>query len=188
MASFWSTKNAAVVINTALKPVHTKVFLTSSIELAKSALVFPRGSKEMWPCASSPALARRLHDFCRRKKTRGQPLDYIIKFRKLALPCYPQFEPVLTSSTYSARPRSFPGTDVRPSGGSQEDVSQLKEPQALLEALMLFGASPRIITRYEVRRRSGCRGWSQSFAPFTEPTYFRKHYDETHGAYRHNAV
>jgi nitrate reductase beta subunit len=68
----------------------------------------------------------------------------------------------------------------------------LKNDKTLLGALMLFGASPRIITRFEVQGEEAV-GWDVEGAevarvPFTEPTYFRKHFDEQHGAYRHNTV
>ena len=75
---------------------------------------------------------------------------------------------------------------------AKEMYRNLKNDRQLLGALMLFGASPRIITRYEVQGDEAV-GWDVDGqevvrVPFTEPTYLRKHFDETHGAYRHNTA
>jgi nitrate reductase beta subunit len=68
----------------------------------------------------------------------------------------------------------------------------LKDDRKLLGAMMLFGATSRILTRFEVQGDEAV-GWDvddQEVArvPFTEPTYFRKHFDEKTEAYRHNTA
>ncbi len=68
----------------------------------------------------------------------------------------------------------------------------LKDDRKLLGAMMLFGASERILTRFEVQGDEAV-GWDVDDmevvrVPFTEPTYYRKHLDEKTNAYRHNTA
>jgi len=65
-----------------------------------------------------------------------------------------------------------------------------KDDPKLLGAMLLFGATNRIITRFEIQD-SHAVGWDVdgkevARVPFTEPTYERPHFDPKHGAYRHN--
>ena len=66
-----------------------------------------------------------------------------------------------------------------------------KDPQ-LLGAMLLFGASNRIITRFAVEDEVAV-GWDVdgkevARVPFTEPMYTRDYYDEKYQAYRHNTT
>lgn len=148
-------------------------------------------------CVESCIGKIRLHGFL---ATQGEPrednpLDYIVKIRRLALPCYPQFG--TGPNVYYIPPVHVPDPFLDQLFGpgvaeAKEMYRNLKNDKPLLGALMLFGASPRIIDRYAVEGDVAI-GWDLEGqevvrVPFTEPTYFRKHFDETHGAYRHNTA
>ncbi len=123
------------------------------------------------------------------------PLDYIVKIRKLALPSYPQFG--TGPNVFYIPPVHVPDPFLEMVFGpgveeAKELYRNLKNDRQLLGALMLFGASPRMITRYEVQGVEAV-GWDVDNVecvrvPFTEPTYFRKHFDEQYGAFRQNTV
>ena len=123
------------------------------------------------------------------------PLDYIVKIRKLALPSYPQFG--TGPNVFYIPPVHVPDPFLEMVFGpgveeAKELYRNLKNDRQLLGALMLFGASPRMITRYEVQGDEAV-GWDVDNVecvrvPFTEPTYFRKHFDEQYGAFRQNTV
>jgi nitrate reductase beta subunit len=148
-------------------------------------------------CVESCIGKIRLHGFLstQEEPREDNPLDYIIKIRKLALPCYPQFG--TGPNVFYIPPVHVPDPFLDQLFGpgveeAKEMYRNLKNDRQLLGALMLFGASPRIITRYEVQGDEAV-GWDVDGqevvrVPFTEPTYFRKHFDETHGAYRHNTA
>ncbi len=123
------------------------------------------------------------------------PLDYIVKIRKLALPSYPQFG--TGPNVFYIPPIHVPDPFLEMIFGpgveeAKELYRNLKDDRKLLGALMLFGSSPRIITRFAVQGDEAV-GWDVDDnecvrVPFTEPTYFRKHYDEQFEAYRQNTV
>lgn len=123
------------------------------------------------------------------------PLDFIVKIRKLALPSYPQFG--TGPNVFYIPPVHVPDPFLEQIFGpnverSKEMYRNLKDDPKLLGALMLFGASNRIITRFDVQNEVAI-GWDVdgeevARVPFTEPTYFRKFLDEKAGAYRHNTA
>ena len=62
----------------------------------------------------------------------------------------------------------------------------------LLGALLLFGSTNRIVTRFEVKKNR-VLGWDEdgkqvADVPFTEPSWVREHYDEGRDVYRHNTT
>ncbi len=66
----------------------------------------------------------------------------------------------------------------------------LKDDKQPLGAMMLFGASTRIITRFKVEGETVI-GWDVedrevARVPFTELVYVRDHCDERFAVYRHN--
>ena len=148
-------------------------------------------------CVESCIGKIRLHGFLstQEEPREDNPLDYIVKIRKLALPCYPQFG--TGPNVFYIPPVHVPDPFLEQMFGpgveeAKDMYRNLKNDKQLLGALMLFGASPRIITRYEVQGDDAV-GWDVDGqevvrVPFTEPTYFRKHFDEQYEAYRHNTV
>jgi nitrate reductase beta subunit len=68
----------------------------------------------------------------------------------------------------------------------------LAEDPELLAALLLFGSSQRIITRFQ-RQGQEVLGWDLegrevARVPFTEPVVIREHFDDRRGVYRHNTT
>jgi nitrate reductase beta subunit len=121
------------------------------------------------------------------------PLDYIIKIRKLALPLYPQFG--TGPNVYYIPPVHVPdGFLEQLFGPSVEETKQLyrnlKNDKKLLGALLLFGASDRIIDKFAVQGEVAV-GWDVdgkevARVPFTEPFVVRDAFDAPHQTYRHN--
>lgn len=123
------------------------------------------------------------------------PLDYIVKFRKLALPLYPQFG--TGPNVYYIPPIHVPDPFLDMMFGPGVEAAKdmyrsLGNDKKLLGALLLFGASNRIITRYEVQGDEAV-GWDVegtevARVPFTEPIYVRPHHDDRFEVYRHNTA
>ncbi len=123
------------------------------------------------------------------------PLDYIIKIRKLALPSYPQFG--TGPNVYYIPPVHVPDGFLEQVFGP--DVARVKalyrnvrEDPRLLGALLLFGSTNHIITRFDVSGETAI-GWAEdgtevARVPFTEPTYLRDYFDRRFGVYRHNTT
>lgn len=157
---------------------------------------FPRVEQgEQALCVTGCIGKIRLHGF---RTTIGapredNPLDYIIRIRKLALPLYAQHG--TGPNVFYIPPTHVPdpfleqlfGPGVEEAKKTYRDIPN--DPK-LLGAMMLFGASERIIDRFAVEG-SVAIGWDidgkeVARVPFTEPTYVRTAYDERHAVYRHN--
>jgi nitrate reductase beta subunit len=159
---------------------------------------FPRVEKgEVALCVESCIGKIRLHGFL---TTRGEPradnpLDYIVKIRKIALPLYPQHG--TGPNVYYIPPVHVPNGFLEQLFGPGVEAAKsmyrkLADDRQLLGALLLSGASQRIITRFEVQGEEVV-GWADdgeevARVPFTEPVYIRKHFDEVHDVYRHNTT
>ncbi len=125
------------------------------------------------------------------------PIDYIVHFRRLALPLYPQHG--TGPNVFYVPPIHVPnGFLEQLFGPGVERAKELyrnlgaPENKTLLGALLLFGSSSRIIERFEVQGDEAV-GWDVngtevSRVPFTEPVYTRDHYDAVHDVYRHNTT
>jgi len=123
------------------------------------------------------------------------PLDYIVRIRQLALPLYPQHG--TGPNVYYIPPVHVPNGFLEQLFGpavqrSKDLYRALARDRRLLGALLLFGASPRMIQRFEVRE-DRVLGWDVddrqvADVPFTEHTWVRSHYDEAHDVYRHNTT
>lgn len=123
------------------------------------------------------------------------PIDYIVRIRKLALPLYPQHG--TGPNVFYIPPLHVPNGFLEQLFGpnveaAKELYRQLAYDKKLLGALLLFGASSRILTRFEVQGEYAV-GWDvdgveAARVPFTEPVYHRDHYDTRHGSYRHNTA
>jgi len=159
---------------------------------------YPRVEQgEVALCVESCIGKIRMHGFL---TTRGEPrednpLDYIVKIRKLALPIYPQ---------HGTGPNVFYIPPVHVPDGFLEQIfgpgvarakalyRNLENDPKLLGALLLFGATNRILTQFEVQKEEAV-GWDVdgrevARVPFTEPVYIRDHYDAEHDVYRHNTT
>lgn len=159
---------------------------------------FPRVEQgEVALCVESCIGKIRLHGFL---TTQGEPrednpLDYIVKIRKLALPLYPQFG--TGPNVYYIPPVHVPDPFLEQMFGPGVEEAKamyrnLKDDRQLLGALLLFGSSNRILTRYEVQGDEAV-GWDVDGnevirVPFTEYVYTREHFDKRFGAYRHNTA
>jgi len=139
----------------------------------------------------------RLHGFLSTQTAprEDNPLDYIIKIRKLALPLYPQFG--TSPNVYYIPPIHVPDNFLKQMFGpgleeAKALYKQVKDDKQLLGALLLFGASNRIIEKFKVEGDEAI-GWDidgkeVARVPFTEPHYVHDNYDERHGVYRHNTT
>ncbi|MCC6750172.1 MAG: dehydrogenase [Deltaproteobacteria bacterium] len=157
---------------------------------------FPRVEQgEVARCVETCIGKIRLHGF---RTPQGapredNPLDYLIHVRKVALPLYPQFG--TGPNVFYIPPLHVPnGFLEQLFGPKAEEAKEVyraaKEDKKLLGALMLFGASDRIITRFEAKEKEVV-GWDVggkevARVPYTEPTWIRAAYDRKHQAYRTN--
>ncbi len=159
---------------------------------------FPRVEQgEVALCVESCIGKIRLHGFLttRSEPREDNPLDYIVKIRKLALPLYPQHG--TGPNVFYIPPIHVPTGFLEQLFGPNVEASkrlyrQLASDRKLLGALLLSGASQRIITTFKVEKDE-VLGWAEdgdlvARVPFTEPVYIRKHYDEAHDVYRHNTT
>lgn len=178
---------------------YKKVFFNAiSRSSSKCIGCYPRVEQgEVALCVESCIGKIRMHGFL---TTQGppredNPLDYIVKIRQLALPSYPQFG--TAPNVYYIPPVHVPDAFLEQLLGpgvaaAKEIYRHLKDDRNLLGALLLFGASPRIITRFEVQGAEAV-GWDDTGSevarvPFTEPCYERPHHDEHFDVYRHNTA
>ncbi|MCA9729943.1 MAG: dehydrogenase [Candidatus Eisenbacteria bacterium] len=159
---------------------------------------FPRVENGMVAlCVESCIGKIRMHGFLttQAEPREDNPLDYIIKIRKLALPLYPQAG--TGPNVYYIPPLHVPTGFLEQLFGPEVERSkkmyrELASDPKLLGALLLFGSTNRIIHRYEVQGEEAV-GWDEhgeevSRVPFQEPVYIREHYDRARSVYRHNTT
>lgn len=178
---------------------YKKVFYNSISRASEKCIgCFPRVEQgEVALCVESCIGKIRMHGFL---TTQGEPradnpLDYIIKIRKLALPLYPQagtgpnvyYVPPLHVPTGFLEQLFGPGVDK-----AKDTYRNLAADPQLLGALLLFGASNKIITRYAVENDVAI-GWNDAGeelarVPFVEPVYIRDKYDAARDVFRHNTT
>ena len=121
------------------------------------------------------------------------PIDYLVKVRKVALPLYPQSgtEPNVYYVPPIHAPRQFlkqmfgPGVDQ-----AIETYTKAKDDPDLLGLQMLMGATEHIIHSFkvdgEVARGFDEAGKELVSVPLREPTFIRKYFDEVRDVYLHN--
>jgi len=178
---------------------YKKVFYNAISRVSEKCIgCFPRVENgEQALCVESCIGKIRLHGFIssRGEPRADNPLDYIIRIRKLALPIYPQhgtgpnvyyIPPVHVNDGFLEQ---LFGPGVK---HSKQLYRDLIEDDKLLGALMLFGSTDRIIDRFEVQG-AWVTGWDEhgeelAKVPFREPDVVRPHYDEAHQVYRHNTT
>ncbi|HXH18056.1 MAG TPA: 4Fe-4S dicluster domain-containing protein [Chitinophagales bacterium] len=124
---------------------------------------------------------------------RDNPIDQIVRIKKLALPLYPQYgtEPNVYYVPPIHVPREFlyqlfgPGVD-----NAIETYRNIRDDKELLAAFLLFGNSPKIIHSYKTDGSYAIgydeKGNVVTRVPFTEPIYVRPYYDDKVKSFRHN--
>lgn len=126
-----------------------------------------------------------------------RPIDYIVRIRKLALPLYPQF--ATGPNVFYIPPIHVPDVYLDQMFGpgveeARKMYRNLKTDKKLLGALLLFGASDKMIDKFAVEGKDGTEfavGWDDKGqevcrVPFTEAVAIRNHLDEKRQAYRQN--
>ncbi len=180
---------------------YKKVFFNTIARASEKCIgCFPRVEQgEVALCVEGCIGKIRMHGF---RTTQGapredNPLDYIIRIRQLALPLYPQFG--TGPNVFYVPPVHVPdGFLEQVFGPGVEAAKELyrnvhaPENRRLLAALLLFGASNRIIDRFDVEGEEAV-GWDLNGTevariPFTEPFYVRPAFESNLGVYRLNTT
>jgi len=127
------------------------------------------------------------------KADAGNPIDYLVHVKKVALPLYPQFG--LEPNVYYLPPIHVPlpylkqmfGPGVEPAIRTYRIAH--KDPK-LLGVLTLFGSTDHWVTRYKIDRGQAfgydLTGKEIVRVPIEEPIFIRPFWDEKLQAYRHN--
>mgnify|MGYP003574107906 FL=1 len=159
---------------------------------------FPRVEQgEVALCVESCIGKIRLHGFLstQSEPRADNPLDYIVKIRKIALPLYPQFG--TGPNVYYIPPVHVPDSFLEQLFGpgvaqAKQMYRNLKDDKQLLGALLLSGANNRLIDKFKVEGDEviawDSNGTEVARVPFTEPTYLREQYDARYDVYRHNTT
>ncbi len=123
----------------------------------------------------------------------ANPIDYLVKVRKVALPLYPQSgtEPNVYYVPPIHAPRQFlkqmfgPGVDE-----ALETYTKAKDDPELLGLQMLMGATPYIIHAFKVEgehvKGYDDKGKELVSVPLREPSFIRKYFDDVRDVYLHN--
>jgi nitrate reductase beta subunit len=123
----------------------------------------------------------------------GNPIDFIVKVKKIALPLYPQSgtEPNVYYIPPIHVPRPYlrqmfgPGAD-----GAVATYGAVKDDPELLGLFMLFGTTEKIIARFEVADGTAvgydADGEAVARVPVQEPSVVRTYFDQVHDTYLHN--
>lgn len=179
---------------------YKKVFYNAISRASEKCIgCFPRVEQGLQALCVEGCIGKiRLHGFIatpEQEPRADNPIDYIVRIRKLALPIYPQhgtqpnvyYIPPVHVHVGFLEQMFGPGVEQ-----SRELYRNLIEDDQLLGALMLFGATDKIIERFEVKGELaiGYDGAGDEVArvPYREPVYERPFRDEHHGVYRHNTV
>ncbi len=159
---------------------------------------FPRTDQgQVALCVESCIGKIRMHGYLNTqgKPREDNPLDYIVKIRKLALPLYPQFG--TGPNVYYIPPIHVPNGFLEQLFGPGVEAAktlyrQLMEDKKLLGALFLFGSTNLIIEKFKVEGDEvigwNGKGEEVSRVPFTEPYYVRDYHDQRYDVYRHNTT
>ncbi len=127
----------------------------------------------------------------RRKVREDHPIDYLVHVRKLALPMYPQFGTL--PNVYYIPPIHVPASFLEQIFGpgvahAVETYRRASEDETLLGLLHLFGSSPEIMDRFEVKK-GVARAWDAegvpiAEVPITEPAQMRPAWDRRRRVHR----
>ncbi len=126
------------------------------------------------------------------KIRRDNPLDFLIYYKKVALPLYPQFG--LEPNVYYIPPIHVPREFLYQMFGPMVDEAietyrSAPEDRELLGALLLFTSTQRIVHSFRVKG-DYVYGYDEKGnevvrVPFTEPLYIRPYFDSKRNVYRH---
>lgn len=150
---------------------------------------------EMTQCVTNCIGKIRLNGFIStpEKADKDNPMDYLIHYRKLALPLYPQFG--LEPNIYFIPPVHVPLAYLEQMFGPHASAAvatykQIPDDNALKGLLVLFGSMEKILHSFKVTddRAFGydAAGNEVVSVPITEPFFVREFYDKQRKAYRHN--
>ena len=123
------------------------------------------------------------------------PIDQLVHIRKLALPLYPQYG--TEANVYYIPPVHVPREFQLQMFGPGVDAAigkykTAKEDPASLAAMLLFGNTPRIISRYSYTDKdvTGLDEAGQEImtVPLTEPFIVREAWDEKSQSFRNNTA
>ena len=127
----------------------------------------------------------------RGKVREDHPIDYLVHVRKIALPLFPQFG--TSPNVFYIPPVHVPASYLEQVfGPGVEDAVNAyraaKDDETLTGLLHLFGSSPEIMERFEVRK-GVARAWDATGmlvadVPITEPAQVRPSYDRRRRVYR----
>jgi nitrate reductase beta subunit len=125
----------------------------------------------------------------------NNPLEYMIRVKKIALPLYPQagtepnvyyIPPIHVEPTYLHQ-LFGPGVEH-----AIETYSTTKTDDHLLGLMMLFGCTDRILHSFDVKDGIAYgyddKGEEIVSVPLDEPTFIRDYFDEVHGNYLMNVT
>lgn len=123
------------------------------------------------------------------------PIDYIVRIKKVALPLYPQSgtEP----NVYYIPPVHVPREFLLQMFGTGVDQAiqiyrAVRGDKKLLAAFLLFGNTPKIITRFSYTEEEAIgfneKGEEVVRVPFREPFFEREMFDAKLNVYRHNTA
>lgn len=120
------------------------------------------------------------------------PIDYLVHVRKLALPLYPQFG--TGANIYYIPPIHVPRPFLVQMFGPQVKKAirryreEVPNDPVLQGLLVMFGSSPEIMTRFEVKHEVAYgynfKGELVAQTPIREPNVVRDHYDPKLDVYR----
>lgn len=179
---------------------YKKVFYNAVSRVSEKCIgCFPRVEDGLQALCVEACIGKiRLHGFIAppdREPDPDNPIDYIVRIRELALPIYPQYG--TAPNVYYIPPIHVNiGFCEQMFGGKAEHSRQLYrnliEDDRLLGALMLFGATDKIIHTFDIKNEIAYgydeQGDEICQVPYREPVYERPHKDERHGVYRHNTT
>lgn len=123
------------------------------------------------------------------------PIDYIVRIKKAALPLYPQYgtEPNVYYIPPVHVPKEFLWEMFGP--GAEEAIATyraVRNDPKLLAAMLLFGSTPKIITRYALdgKESVGYNADNEEVVrvPLSEPFFERDLFDPIQNVFRHNTA
>lgn len=124
---------------------------------------------------------------------KDNPIDMIVRIKKVALPLYPQFG--TQPNVYYVPPVHVPKDFLYQMFGPtvEETVNiykNMRDDKELLAAFLLFGNTQKIIHSYKAEKDHAV-GYNEIGdevvrVPYTEPVFLRPHWDEKNQSFRHN--